>query len=165
MKKSTVLVIFIIYVVSIVVIGFFGMSVKVYDEIKYIKSIEMSVEAESDDMYTFTQNENDNNGNNIYTLILNFSKAIKDADDKLFLPVNLIPKVIYESEDVADAKAESVKFTLSDQFYSDKGFVSLSDNGTLICYDYDISFEIYIKPASRGRIGSGATVVVWIFAD
>ena len=53
MKKSTTLLIFIIYLASIVVIGFFGMKIKVYDEVKYVKSIEMSVEAENRKMYTF----------------------------------------------------------------------------------------------------------------
>ena len=37
MKKSTIIVILIVYLVSIVAIGFFGMAVKVYDEVKYVK--------------------------------------------------------------------------------------------------------------------------------
>ena len=93
MKKSTALVILIIYLVSIVLIGFFGMAVKAYDIQKYIKTIEMSVEAESEDMYKFEylgkdiQEDGSGTHNNKYKLTIYFSQALMDEDEKLYLPL------------------------------------------------------------------------------
>ena len=75
MKKSTTILILIIYVASIVLVGFFGMSVKVYDEIKYVKQIAISVEAESEELYTLTKlDENDAvTGNPQYNLTIRYN--------------------------------------------------------------------------------------------
>lgn len=43
MKKSTIIIIIAIYLVSIVVISFLGIKVRVYDETKYVKEIQISV--------------------------------------------------------------------------------------------------------------------------
>lgn len=162
MKKSTMLTIFIIYVVSIILIGFFGISIRVYDQINYVKSIEIEIAATNTNMYDLGEREIDENGNNKYWLNIYFSKAI-DVNGTLMLPLNIIPKVTYNTENVADAKAESISFSLSDENYQKDGFISLSDKGELICYDYGFSFEVYVNPTSKGRNGSGAVLVVWVF--
>lgn len=44
MKKSVILTILIIYIIAIVVVGFIGIALKIYDEKKYVESIECSTE-------------------------------------------------------------------------------------------------------------------------
>ena len=75
MKKSTILLILIIYIASIVVIGFFGMQIKVFDEIKYINSIEISVEAERSDSYELTllPEKDKTTQNDVYNLKIYFT--------------------------------------------------------------------------------------------
>ena len=171
MKKSTIFIIFIIYIASIVVIGFFGMSVKVYDEIKYIKSIEMSVEAEDSDMFNLTYDKIDKNTQNPqYTLIINFStKAImgsfRDDNnvlvDKLYLPLNLIPKITYDTGDIA-GDAEGIKYTLSNQKLIENGSLTFEENGTLVCFKSNMAFYIYVNPVSKGGNGTGAILHVFV---
>lgn len=172
MKKTTVLLIFIIYVASIVVIGFFGMSVKVYDEIKYVKSIEMSVEAESSDMFELKYNGIDAETKNPeYTLRIYFTKSATTGtfknsegvdEEKQYLPLNLIPKVTYDTGDVA-GNAENIKYTISNQKLIDNNSVILKDNGTLICFKSGFAFYIYVNPASKGGNGTGANLHVFVF--
>lgn len=165
MKKSTAILIVIIYVASIILVGFFGMSVKVYDEIKYVKKIEMSVEAESEETYNFeyfgidTKTENPK-----YILTVNFEDfATRDEDDKLFILLNLIPKVTYDTGDIA-GDTENIVYTLSSsgKNYVDKGYITLDDYGTLVCYKNMIGFQIYVNPAQKGGNGTGAIVQVYI---
>lgn len=40
MKKSVIITIIVIYVLAIVVVGFIGLKMKVYDEQKYVEKIE-----------------------------------------------------------------------------------------------------------------------------
>ena len=166
MKKSTAILIIIIYVASIILVGFFGMSVKVYDEIKYVKKIEISVEAESEKTYNFeyygidTKTENPK-----YILTVNFEDfATRDENDKLFVLLNLIPKVTYDTGDIAGSDAESIVYTLSSsgKNYVDKGYLTLNDYGTLVCYKSMIGFQIYVNPATKGGNGTGAIVQVYV---
>lgn len=169
MKKSTALVILIIYLVSIVLIGFFGMAVKAYDLQKYIKSIEMSVEAESEEMFKFEYLGKDINEdgsgtyNNKYKLIINFKHALIDENEKAYLPLTLIPKVTYDTGDV-NAKGDTIKYSTNKEAEEliDKDYLKLDERGILTVYKKRISFYVYINPNSIGRIGSGAIIEVHV---
>ena len=100
MKKSTILLIILIYLASIVVIGFFGMKIKIYDEIKYVKNIEMSVEAENENMFTFIDEGIDEaTGNRAYKLVINFDNYLIGSftrkngitEERKYIPLTLIP--------------------------------------------------------------------------
>ena len=169
MKKSTALVILIIYLLSIVLIGFFGMAVKAYDLQKYITSIEMSVEAEKEEMFKFEYMgkdiESDGSGthNNEYKLIIYFNQALTNENQELYIPLTLIPKVTYDTGDV-NAKGDSIKYSTNKEAneYKEKGYFSLDELGRLIVYKKRISFDINVNPSSVGRIGSGAIIHVYV---
>ena len=171
MKKSTTLLIFIIYLASIVVIGFFGMKIKIYDEIKYVKSIEMSVEAESKKMFSFSDNGIDSaTGNKKYKLVVNFKEYLvasftnKDGktEERKYVPLSLIPYVTYDTGDVANSEEESIKYSLSNNLLEDKEYISLSDRGQLLCFKNNIAFMIYINPATKAGNGTGAVIYVYV---
>lgn len=164
MKKSTIIIILIVYLASIVLIGFFGMKVKVYDKVKYVKSIEMSAQAEREDMFSFESNGVDpSTQNNRYTLVIFFSENhIFDADNNPFLPIILMPHVTYDSGDVA-GEAEKIKYTLiSNADLEGQGKVSLSRKGELKCFDSMMAFDILVSPETSSLVGSSAIIEVWV---
>ncbi len=169
MKKSTALVILIIYLVSIVLIGFFGMAVKAYDLQKYITSIEMSVEAEDEKMYFFEYTgkdiKEDETGthNNMYDLIIYFKHALVDENQNKYIPLTLIPKVTYDTGDV-NAKGDTIKYTTNkeSELLKEDGVFELDGRGILKVYERGVSFRIYVDPLSIGRIGSGAIIYVTV---
>lgn len=171
MKKSTIILIILIYLASIVVIGFFGMKIKVYDEVKYVKKIEMAAEAESDRMFSFTDlGIDETTGNRNYKLVINFDQYLigpfkRDngiTEDRKYVPITLIPHVEYDTGDVANAEEESIKYSISETNYVKKEYVSLSDRGQLICFKSGIAFMIYVEPASKGGNGTGAVISVYV---
>lgn len=178
MKKSTVLIIFIIYLASIVAIGFFGMSLKVYDAVKYVKSIEVTAESDSPDKISIVPTPEDKGkgpgfdkkGNHTYNLTVNFDKATVGqftrksgiTEDRLYIALNIIPYITYFSGDVANPEEESITFSLLNQTYLDKEYVSFDERGTLICFKPNISFTITINPEKSGAIGAGAIVYVFV---
>ena len=169
MKKSTVLIIFIIYLASIVMIGFFGMATKVYDEIKYVSAIEMDVEAENEEMFSFKQIANTSQGNKQYQLIIKFDNALvgvfdRDGvqEERKYIPLTLIPHVTYDTGDVANAEEESIVYRLSNSELQDKEHVSLSSRGELFCFKKDIGFSIYVEPASKSGNEVGVIINVYV---
>ena len=118
MKKSTILLIFIIYLASIVVIGFFGMASKVYDEIKYVQTIDVEVEAEKKEAYLFKSNGTSKNGNKMFNLYVFFDEADVGTferengfiEERKFVALTLIPHVTYDTGDVANAEEESIVY-------------------------------------------------------
>ena len=173
MKKSTVLLIFVIYIASIVAIGFFGMRAKVFNEIKYIKSIEISVQMESSEMYTLKllPEKDEITGNPQYNLILDYSQYAVDGEffneetqtniTRKYLLLNFIPKITYKdgSEWASD---EGINYSISRQDYIEDKSVELQENGTMICYKSKISFYVYVMPNTKGDNGSGANIHVFV---
>lgn len=90
MKKSTLIIIMIIYIASIVVINFFGLSVKVYNEVINVTSIECF--NETDDQATVQTNSK-----GIKELVIDYNKLHTDVDSegkeyKLYmLQIRVIP--------------------------------------------------------------------------
>lgn len=164
MKKSTTLMIILIYLASIVVIGFFGMKIKVYQPTNYIKSIEMSVEAEDKKMFTFVSKGQDSDGNHKYDLILHFDYALSNEDGEKYLPLSLIPYVTYQTGDV-NTKEGSIKYVLPDDTKNlvTQGIISLSDKGQFMCYKKTLQiFRIYVKPTEPSGSGTDAEIRVII---
>lgn len=176
MKKSIVVTILVIYVASIIIVGFFGMSVKVYDSIKYVQSITMSAEAGSEDMITFTDTSPEQ-GKHTYTLNIYFAAAqhgpVEDKDgnivEKDFISVTLIPKITYKTGDLG--AEESVVYTLSEQGekYVEKGYFTLSKYGVLTIFGKDAETPtlekafvttIYINPEKSGDPDAGAVITL-----
>lgn len=171
MKKSTILIIFIIYLASIVVIGFFGMKIKVYDEIKYVKEINMQATAENEQMFNFVADGIDaSTGNKKYILTVYFDyNIIRPIErnnglivNRECVPITLIPHVTYDTGDVANSEEESIKFSLSDATYEKREFVSLSERGLLMCFERDLAFRIYIDPATKSGNGTGVIISVFV---
>ena len=169
MKKSTIIIILIVYLASIIAIGFFGMSLKIYGtDIKYVKTIEMTAEAENDNMFEFTQTES-SAGYIEYELVVNFEEeALTGAFEedgatvmKRYLPLNLIPKVTYQTGDV-EGEAEKIVFSTNEQAakHINAGKFKLEQNGTLMFFASGYSFKIYVRPAAKS--GAGTEVVITV---
>lgn len=165
MKKSTVVIIFIVYLASIVVVGFFGMSVKVYDKVNYVQSIQVSVQAENPEMYYFEDTGiSPTSQNHTYLLKLFFGdQHLLDAQGEPYLPVIFMPQVTYQSGDMA-GEAESIRYSvISSIDYVATGQIILSERGELTCYASRITFGIVISPENSSLLGSKAEIEVWVF--
>ena len=173
MKKSTVLLIFMIYVASIVIIGFFGMRIKIYDEVKYINKIEISVEAEKSEMYELTllPEKDKTTQNDVYNLKIYFTDYAEEGEffdegsgtnlTKKYLPISFIPKITYDTGEEG-ANVEGITYNISNQKLIDNKSVELENNGTMICFKPKISFYVYIDPVSKGRNGTGVIIHVFV---
>lgn len=174
MKKSTIVIIIAIYLVSIVVISFLGIKVRVYDETKYVKEIQISVGAEDENRYSLENLGKDSLGNNQYSLTIYFKNAKEGkfpmkSDPSIeitrkYLILSLIPHITYDTGDVANAEEESIVFKIGNESYQEKEWITLSEKGFITAFRKDISTPIYVTPAKSGRVGAGATIyvsVVW----
>ena len=170
MKKSTTLIIFIIYLVSIVAIGFFGMASKVYDEINYVQAIDITVRTDDEESYRFKENGTTEQGNKRYQLMLYFNKAIdikvedENGNDEMrkALHITFIPNITYDTVDTANAEEEGIVYNISNQQYIEKKYVSLNNRGELICFKNNISFKIYVDPESKGSYAAGIVIDVYV---
>ena len=170
MRKSTIIVIFAIYILSILAISFFGMKVKIYNETKYVKAIEISVEAEDDSMFSLTSAGTNSNGDHIYYLVLKFNKSIqgefpmKENPEvmvtKNFIRVSIIPHITYDSEDVANAREESITYKLGSNEYDENEWLTLDETGFLTAFKNNIYSPVYIRPVQSGRVGTNAIIYV-----
>jgi len=169
MKKSTILLILIVYLASIVAIGFFGMASKVYDEIKYVKAIEMEVEAEKEESYLFQSAGTNKQGNKIYNLYVFFDQADVGAferengfvEERKFVALTLIPHVTYDTGDVANAEEESIVYRLNDTTLQEKEHVNLEKNGMLYCFK-ETSFRVYVEPASQSSNDVAVIIDIYV---
>jgi len=172
MKKSTVLVIFIVYMVSIVAIGFFGMASKVYNEVKYVKAIEMGIRTDDESAYEFKQIGTTEQGNKQYQLIVNFRKAIDVkverengiTEMRKCVHLTFIPNITYDTGDTANAEEESIVYSISNDSYKQKEYVSLNSRGELMCFKNNISFQIYVNPESMGSYTAGIVINVYVMS-
>ena len=174
MKKSTILLIFIIYLASIVAVGFFGMASKVYDETKYVSLIEMSAQVENPEMMVWEDiTESPTSKEKEYFLTVNFDKAILYKEDKYFVPITLIPFVSYDTGDVANSKEESIVYSsanAANTLKDSEGNISFLKNGEIIAYltkqgalsvyAADCGFVINVSPVKQGSAKVGATIFV-----
>ena len=165
MKKSVIITILLVYLASIVIVGFFGISVKVYEVVKYVQSITMSVESNNAEAYEWVEDTSYTEGHK-YTLTIHFGEATEGPIDdgtgnietKLYIGLNLIPQVTYTSGDLG--AEEPIEYKLSDggQSYADDGYFSLSQYGVLMIYKELFFASIYIEPQNYGSIKAGAVV-------
>ena len=170
MKKSTVLVIVIVYLVSIVAIAFFGMKTKVYNEVKYVKEIDMDIRTDDESAYNFKQIGTNEQGNKLYQLIIDFSKSIDVkverengiTEIRKCVHLTFIPNITYDTGDTANAEEESIVYSVSDKSYVQKEYVSLNKRGELMCYRNNISFQIFVTPESIGSSTAGIIINVYV---
>ena len=169
MKKSIVITILLVYVASIVIVGFFGIAVKVYDEVKYVQSITMSVESDNDEAYTWTDTTKPDS-KHTYKMIIDFSKAeegmVEDKDGNLintkYIGFTFIPQITYMSGDV---EAENkIIYTLSDKDKNlqEKGYFTLNEYGVFTVFKAPFIINITIKPqdVNRASINAPATIAI-----
>lgn len=163
MNKSTIVIIFVIYVVSIIAIGFFGMAIKVYDKVKYVKSIEIKVESEKDSFFDLSYIGKNDKGDNEYYLMIHFNEYLIDPiTDRKYLPLSILPYVEYDSGDVA-SEEEPIKFAVNSSVdLEGKGYIKLEDNGMFTCYDSGFAFIINVSPVKSARNGANAKINVFV---
>lgn len=165
MKKSVLITIFIIYIASIIAIGFFGIKLRVYDEVKYIQEITMSAEAESDDIFIMNYTGKDaTTGNNKYELTVDYTKSTtNEATGEKFLSISLIPQITYDSGELASGKGETIKYSTLNQNYIDKGFFKIDNYGLITIYRQNLfSFTVLVNPETQGGFGTGAIIKVFV---
>lgn len=165
MKKSIIITILLVYLASIIIVGFFGISVKVYEVVKYVQSIEMSVESNNPNAYTW-KDMSESTGKHKYELEVHFSQATEapiddgegNIENKLYIGLNLIPQVTYTSGDLG--AEEPIQYRLSDggKSFVEKGYFTLSEYGTLVIYKELFYTTIYIEPVNYGSINAGAII-------
>ena len=174
MKKSTILIIFIVYLASIAAIGFFGMRSKVYDEVKYVSAITVEAQVENENMRDFEDiTANPNSKKKEYLLTVYFDNAIEYEAGKFYVPISLTPYVVYDTGDVANSKEVSIvyygdknsqKDTDGNISYkkSNKTIATLTKYGSLSCFEKDTAFRITINPAKQGssEVSVSITVIV-----
>lgn len=166
MNKSVVITILLIYVASIIIVGFFGISVRVYDSVKYIDSITMDVQATDDSYYKFTDTSPES-GAHTYSLVVYFTNAqegpVEDNDGNTvvtkFISLTLIPKVTYKSGELG--AEEKLKYVLPKDAIQkqEEGDFSLSQVGVLTLFK-PVSFIIYITPESQSSADAEAQITV-----
>ncbi len=169
MKKSTILIIFIVYLVSIVAIGFFGTAVKVYDIILYVNKIEMSIRADDEKMYSFKEKGVSPQGNTMYELIVNFNEAVEiqyEREDGITeirkcVHLTFIPKITYDSGETANAEEEGIVYRLDQTELQEQEKIKLSNRGELLCFK-KCSFRIYVEPESKGSYRAGIIIDVYV---
>ncbi len=168
MSKTTIAIIVILYLVSIFWVGFFGLSVKVVDKVKYVDEITVKIEAEKTEMFDIFEKEKTEPGaNNEYELQIYFYDEHLVYEGDKYLPLTILPHVKYMSGDVASTE-EKIKFIPDDNMkhFQESGVVSF-DRGQLVINDPGTSeeaelfaFKLTISPENSSRNGSSA--VVWI---
>lgn len=171
MKKSTILIIFIIYLASIVAIGFFGMAAKVYNVNKYVNSIEITIEAEDEKMFNF-YNEGLLEGKKHYKIDVYYDKALTGefenklgiVEERKYIPLTIIPHVTYDTGDVANSEEESIVYVLAeeDMELQNKEYIKLTERGELTCFRVDTAFRIYVEPASSSSNDVGVIIDVYV---
>ncbi|MBQ7602723.1 MAG: hypothetical protein IJU58_01050 [Clostridia bacterium] len=167
MKKSIIITILLVYLASIIIVGFFGISVKVYDVVKYVQSIEMSVEGSDPETFTWVDTTKEDS-NHTYTLTVHFNHAsegpVADKDgnvqNKLFVGLNLIPQVTYTSGDLGAEEPIEYRLTETGEKYVENGYFTLSEYGTLMLFQAPFVATIYIEPQNYGSINAGAVVTL-----
>lgn len=171
MKKSTIITIFIIYVASIIAIGFFGIKVKIYDEVKYVKSITITAEAEDESMFNLAYTgKNATTGNNDYELTIDYTKFSVgkfeengELVDKNYLFLSIIPQVTYDSGELADARGEKIVYSTLNSNYVQKGFFSINEYGSLTVFRQgSFSFTLLVNPETTSGFGTGAKIIVYV---
>lgn len=125
MKKSVIVMIMIIYVASIVFIGFFGMKITAYDEIVYVNEIECINE------------DAKLKPDGTKTVIFHFDEH--DADKNVY---QILWKVL-----PMDATKRNVKFV-----YDEESYVARVDNfGRVFFKDYG-TITVYLKSTDGSNI-------------
>ena len=165
MKKSTLIVILLIYFASIVIVGFFGIAVRVGEEIDYVQSIQVEIKTLNDDFVTIKGPTFDPIIGNKYTVIVDFKGAstVKNSlgEDVKFFDISIIPTVTYISNKEV-VNAEGIEFSLSEQgekYVQDKK-IEVDNRGQIIFYEKVNAFSVTIHPASSSGAGTSAVVTI-----
>ncbi len=173
MRKSTVLVIFIVYFASIILIGFFGMSLSVSDEVKYVKDIQLEVKSVYAEAYDFVQEEDNELGNKQYSLTVRFSYAEEVEEEvdhdgfivietRKYVALNFLPEVTYDTGDVENAVEEAIVYGITNDKITEKGVAEIDEKGVLYCYKKDSAFIIRINPKSNSFNNTAIIVRVFV---
>lgn len=173
MRKSTILVIFIVYFASIILIGFFGMSLRVSDEVKYVKDIQLQVKSVNEEAYDFVQEADNELGNKQYSLTVRFSYAEEVEQEienegvsiivtKKYVALNFLPEVTYDTGDVENAVEEAIVYGITNDQITQKGVAEIDEKGVLYCYKKDQAFIIRINPKSNSFNNTAIIVRVFV---
>ena len=109
MKKSMIIAIIVVYIISIVAVNFFGLQIKQFEGLIKVNKIECSVEVMRDTDTTVKKIENiSNSGKDLYTF--NFIQGDYTTEDE---SVNTNPNVVLIDVRYfpSDADKQSVKFS------------------------------------------------------
>ncbi|MBE5731233.1 MAG: hypothetical protein E7350_04725 [Clostridiales bacterium] len=142
MKKYIILAILAIYILSIAVVGFFGMKTAVYNEIKYVTEIQLIDSKDGD--YTVIYDEEDNRDN----IALSYTDGLRFQ--------------LYYEVTPLDATNTAVTFDFELDEYSD--YIQISSTGvvTVLPGDYEY-ITVYGKiRAQDGSRASSRTICIFI---
>lgn len=148
MKKATIVAIFIIYLASIFLIGFFGMRVKVYGEVRYVTDVSVRVLSSNSDSFTQPEPEEvEDSTIKTYTMKVRMRYAENGS-----LDIQLIPTFTFKDETSEEFKSSDIDIVLIDQGYADEGWVEVLDGGKIRFKEGGLSISFYIKPKTDARL-------------
>jgi hypothetical protein len=109
MKKSMIIAIIVVYILSIIAVNFFGLEIKQFEGLTKVDSIECSIEVMRDDDTEVNKTENlSNTGRDYYTF--NFIQGVYTTEDE---SINTNPNVVLLDVRYFPANADNqmVKFS------------------------------------------------------
>lgn len=168
MSKTTIAIIIVLYAVSIFLVGVFGLTIKVYEKVKYVKEIQIEVEAEDKESFKLLDNSKTKEigEDNKYNLVAYFYKKHQVVDGKKQLQLNILNHVTYTTGDLA-ASNEKIKYVYDNnmQTHIDNGTI-VFNNGILLLNDPGTEelfvFQFRISPEHASINGSSAIVTITV---
>ena len=155
MRKSVIITLFIIYIASIVIIGYFGTKVKSYDTNKYVKGLEISITATNADCYELIKNEKDGyvvidetSGYEEYNLKLRYTKYKQNNR----LDVAIVPIFLFADGEKEKRTGREVSYQIDGLSSKNQDKITVDENGNLAILKSGLTCTLYIRPIGTGQI-------------
>ncbi len=127
LKKSVVLLVGLVYIISVVIVGVMGIKMRIFDEVKYVEDIVCTITSIKDAVF-----ETEDIGNYDYFYYLPYSEEIKIGIQSQVMPVDATnTRVRYY---VAEDTPETISLTTSND-----------DNSLIVQFNEKYSLDIYVQ--------------------
>ena len=153
MKKATIVAIFIIYLASIFLIGFFGMRVKVYGEVRYVTDISISVRVANPNCIKDGEIKDEGltdeaTGYKKMSMTVYYSYA---EDGKLDLQI--IPTFGFKDKTQEEMRGRDCSYIITPEGYVGST-VTVSEDGVISCLKKRRTFDVTIVPVTTATLDS-----------
>lgn len=153
MRKSTIVTILLIYLASIVAVGFLGTRVRIYDEIRLVSSISISVRAANEKSFKYTGEsvgQDESTGFKIYKMTAYYNAYQENG----VLEFAFIPVFTFKDGKKEEMTGKAVSYQIEPSGYVDSGWLSITNNGILSLNRGTMDIDLYIRPISTEKISA-----------